>query len=74
MSPRPPEPIKNSFFVCYSLVGLEDTKPHWLSELGIWGTPLSGRSLKSWDIGSKLFTLQGEARSCELLPRCLSLR
>lgn len=47
--------IKNCFFVCYSIMGLGNTSPCWLSELVVWGAYHCGGSLKFGvlDVGSK---------------------
>lgn len=58
------KPINNCFFICYNPVSLEDTSPHWLSELRVLRAHPSRWKdvLKVGELGiqSKLFAPQGD--------------
>lgn len=71
----PSKPIKNCFYVCYSLVGLMDTSPFGFQSWVLWGLVPPVKVLKAGvlDIGSKLFAPHGEARSYEFPTDCMSL-
>ena len=64
----PPKPLKRFLFAV--VYGSHECRPHWLLELEVLAYHLSGGCYKSWalDIGSQIFTHQGEGKSCEFSP------
>lgn len=59
----PQEPRRT---VYCGLLGLVDSRPRWLSELGILGACLSGGNLKSWGTRYWVQTLHSSGRNWEL--------
>ena len=47
----------NCFILCYSHVGIVECKPHWIPDLGDWGSCPLGGSVKCWGTRCVVYTL-----------------